>query len=211
MAQYRAKDRFPLHVISPMSFIQALPHAEFNTRYKIPHEEFLIWKYPGMKGISMRKLLAQKVRLWMGRVPAVDTQAKLAVKAGMSASSIHRILHEDTEPELDTAYKLSRAFGISLSEFLSEQPGQGTLLDSNRYAALPESEKEKIRAFAEFVLASQSASHDSDTTLSMSIAPSTEQAQLVEHVAQRNQTSESLRIHADSSQNRKKRRKLQGH
>lgn len=161
----------------------------------------------------MRKLLAEKVRLWMGRVPAVDTQAKLAVKAGMSASSIHRVLHEDTEPELETAYKLARAFGISLSEFLSDQEGKSaSLLDADRYATLPDSEKAKIQAFAEFVLANHSSTNAISETakeVRTHLGTTAERAQMTERVAQRDHTTEPLRIHAEPSQNRKKGRKLQ--
>lgn len=162
----------------------------------------------------MRRLLAEKVRLWMGKVPAVNTQAKLAVKAGMSPSSVHRILHEDTEPELETAHKLACAFGVSLSEFLSDKNGEATtLLDADRYAALPDSEKAKIRAFAEFVLNSHTTSakrQDSAAAVQENVAPSPGQAQLVEHVAQRNLTSESLRIHVDQPKKPSRKRQPKG-
>jgi transcriptional regulator with XRE-family HTH domain len=112
-----------------------------------------------MKTKSMRKLLAENVRRWMVRVPAVDTQAKLAVRAGMSQSSVHRVLYEDTEPELETAYKLARAIGISVSDLLRDDKGATIApFDLERYAALPDVEKEKIRAFAEFVMASHESS-----------------------------------------------------
>ena len=68
-----------------------------------------------IKNDAMRKLLADKVRLWMARVPEAGTQAKLAVRAKMSQSSIHRILMLGTEPELATAYKMASAFGITVS------------------------------------------------------------------------------------------------
>lgn len=163
----------------------------------------------------MRKLLAENVRLWMARVPAVDTQAKLAVRAGMSQSSVHRILHEDTEPELETAYKLACAIGISVSDLLRENERTTVApFDLERYAALPDVEKEKIRAFAEFVLTSHESSRTqqpSQQQFTETIQPDTEQSRLVKHVAQRDLTTDTLTTHVQPSQNRKNIRKTKGH
>ncbi|MGF7130504.1 DNA-binding XRE family transcriptional regulator [Paraburkholderia sp. EB58] len=168
-----------------------------------------------MKNKSMRKLLAENVRRWMARVPAVDTQAKLAAHAGMSQSSVHRVLHEDTEPELETAYKLACAIGISVSDLLREDDGTTVApFDLERYAALPDMEKEKIRAFAEFVLTSHESarSHQpSSEQFTETIRPDPEQSRLVKHVAQRNLTTDTLTTHVQPSQNRKNTRKTKGH
>ncbi len=151
------------------------------------------------KDFSMRKLLADKVRLWMGRVPAADTQAKLAERAKMSQSSIHRVLNLGTEPELSTAYKLASAFGISIAQLLDDEDGREGIsalpIDPKRFAGLPASEKEKIRAFAEFVMATYEASKDSAgrlTTVSETIPATCDEQTLVKGVAQRDLTTDTL-------------------
>ncbi|MGN7985160.1 helix-turn-helix domain-containing protein [Burkholderia sp. 22313] len=168
------------------------------------------------KDISMRKLLADKVRLWMGRVPAADTQAKLATRAKMSQSSIHRVLHLDTEPELATAYKLASAFGISIAQLLGEDDCEGasTLpVDPQRFARLPASEKQKIQAFAEFVMATYESSTggaDELKSMSESIPATDDERSLVERVAQRDLTTDTLSEHETNSQPARKRGKIRG-
>lgn len=168
------------------------------------------------KDLSMRKFLADKVRLWMGRVPAADTQAKLAARAKMSQSSIHRVLHQDTEPELTTAYKLASAFGISIAQLLDDSDAEGIAafpVDPKRFARLPPSEKEKIRAFAEFVVAAYEASTgsaDELKSLSETIPAKDDERSLVERVAQRDLTTDTLSEHETNSQPARKRRKIRG-
>ncbi|APZ19431.1 hypothetical protein SY87_16155 [Burkholderia pseudomallei] len=171
---------------------------------------------PMSKDLSMRKFLADKVRLWMGRVPAADTQAKLAARAKMSQSSIHRVLHQDTEPELTTAYKLASAFGISIAQLLDDSDAEGIAalpVDPKRFARLPASEKEKIRAFAEFVVAAYEASTggaDELKSLSETIPAKDDERSLVERVAQRDLTTDTLSEHETNSQPARKRRKIRG-
>lgn len=152
------------------------------------------------KDQSMRKLLADKVRLWMTRVPAADTQAKLSAKAGMSQSSVHRVLNLDTEPELITAYKLARAFGVTVAQLLSEddQASGSTPFDLERYARLPDGEKEKIKAFANFVFATHEMGLEGGqepAILSETIAATNDERALVSRVAQRNLNTDTLSEH----------------
>ncbi|MFL9899039.1 helix-turn-helix transcriptional regulator [Paraburkholderia fungorum] len=168
------------------------------------------------KDTSMRKLLADKVRLWMTRVPAADTQAKLAVRAGMSQSSVHRVLFMDTEPELATAHKLAAAFGITVSELLADDEVEAPIgalpFDVTRYSALPPGEREKIKAFAEFVIATHEASSQPATTLntlSTTIEATPEEQALVGRVAQRNLTTDTLSEYETSKDHHKKATKKQ--
>ncbi|MBR7961403.1 helix-turn-helix transcriptional regulator [Burkholderia vietnamiensis] len=168
------------------------------------------------KDISMRKLLADRVRLWMGRVPAADTQAKLATRAKMSQSSIHRVLNLGTEPELATAYKLASAFGISIAQLLEEddQGGTGTLpIDPKRFARLPVSERAKIQAFAEFVMATYETSTGvagEPEAVSETIPASADERALVERVAQRDLTTDTLSEHETNNQTARKPGKIRG-
>lgn len=163
------------------------------------------------KDTSMRKLLADKVRLWMTRVPEADTQAKLAVRAKMSQSSVHRVLFMDTEPELATVHKLAAAFGIGVSELLADEDAEAASgampFDVKAYAALPHAEREKIRAFAEFVMATHAASQQAGApleTVSATIEATPEERDLVGRVAQRNLTTDTLSAHETSKDQHQK-------
>jgi transcriptional regulator with XRE-family HTH domain len=147
---------------------------------------------------SMRALLAERTRVWMARVPEAGTQAKLSARAGMSQSSIHRVLFQTTEPELDTAFKLASAFGITVSELLSEEDmpaGVALPFDIDRYRALPESEKEKIKAFAEFVMATHEVGDRPPSIVAETIHATPEEKALTRRVAQRNLTTDTLSTH----------------
>jgi len=163
------------------------------------------------KDSSMRKLLADKVRLWMTRVPEADTQAKLAVRAKMSQSSVHRVLFMDTEPELATVHKLAGAFGITVSQLLADEAiaaaPSSMPFDAVRYARLPHAEQEKIKAFAEFVIATHEASTRTAgalETVSLKIGATPDEQALVGRVAQRNLTTDTLSEHETTKDFHKK-------
>lgn len=107
---------------------------------------------------SIRELLALNVKQLMKLIPEASTQAKLAVRAGMSQSSIHRIVNAATEPELTTLENLAKAFGVPIGRLLAEE-GDDLLPPGavDAYRNLPSEDKEKIKAFIEFVLASRQA------------------------------------------------------
>lgn len=158
------------------------------------------------KAKSMRALLAERTRVWMARVPEAETQAKLSARAGMSQSSIHRVLFQDTEPELDTAFKLASAFGITVSELLAEDDtlvGSKLPFDIARYQRLPDAEKEKIRAFAEFVMATHEASN-TPKTISATINATSDEKALALRVAQRNLTTDTLSTHETNQHQKQK-------
>ena len=155
---------------------------------------------------SMRALLAEKTRSWMARVPEAGTQAKLSARAGMSQSSIHRVLFQDTEPELDTAYKLASAFGITVSKLLADDESidQAQLpFDMDRYQKLPEAEKEKIKAFAEFVMATNEVGKRQALTVSDTLVATSDEKALALRVAQRTITTDTLSTHETKQQKRK--------
>ncbi|WP_213778859.1 helix-turn-helix transcriptional regulator [Caballeronia sp. dw_276] len=152
---------------------------------------------------SMRALLAERTRTWMSRVPEAGTQAKLSARAGMSQSSIHRVLFQDTEPELDTAFKLASAFGITVAELLAEDgvdTDQRLPFDVERYQALPETEKEKIKAFAEFVIATHETSAKTPSIVSETIHATPSEMALARRVAQRNLTTDTLSTHENQQE-----------
>lgn len=149
----------------------------------------------------MRTVLAEKARLWMSRVPDASTQAKLAAKSGMSQSSIHRVVMETTEPLLETAHKLSRAFGVSLARFLDEddQEDIGLPFDMADYARLPVEGKQQIKEFAEFVIAKHRLANEHLLAHEARVAGTDDDAAIVGDVARRNLTTNALSRHESNT------------
>lgn len=149
----------------------------------------------------MRTVLAEKARLWMSRVPEANTQAKLAARSGMSQSSIHRVVMETTEPLLETAHKLSRAFGVSLARFLDDEDREdvGLPFDMADYARLPAEGKQQIKEFAEFVMAKHRLANEHLPTHEANIAATDDDAAIVSKVARRNLTTNASSQHESNT------------
>lgn len=165
----------------------------------IPHREFRTWNDPHMK-TPLKRILAQNVRRLMKGVPEVSTQAKLAVRARMSQSSIHRILNEDTEPEIETVGKLADAIGVPIGVLLTEFAEDGAdmqfPISYEKYSALPTSEKEKIKSFIEFIVASHDAAkRGALSTHTERIEPSETHREAAQKLAQRKPSDQTLTSH----------------
>ncbi len=188
------------------------PHAEASIVEMIPHREFRAWNHCGMK-TPLKRVLAKNVKRLMGLVPEVATQAKLAARAHMSQSSVHRILNEDTEPEIETVQKLANAIGVSIAALLTEDQGEElTPFAHEKYRALPSAEKEKIKAFIDFVIASHEAEKAGvpitfterlePTPPGRVIAQELAQRQISDHTLTSNERKSDLRSPAKKSRNR---------
>jgi transcriptional regulator with XRE-family HTH domain len=159
----------------------------------IPHREFRTWNHCGMK-TPLKRVLAQNVKRLMGLVPEVGTQAKLAARAHMSQSSVHRILNEDTEPEIETVQKLANAIGVSIAALLTENQEEELLpFAHEKYRALPLAEKEKIKAFMDFVIASHEAEKaGAPVTFSERLEPTPSTRAVAQKLAQRQISDHTL-------------------
>lgn len=184
------------------------PHAEASIVEMIPHREFRAWNHYGMK-TPLKRVLAKNVKRLMGLVPEVATQAKLAARAHMSQSSVHRILNEDTEPEIETVQKLANAIGVSVAALLTEgQPDELPPLAQEKYRALPVAEKEKIRAFIDFVIASHEAEKAGvPITFSERMEPTQSSRAIAQELAQRETSDHTLTSHERKTEIRGTRKK----
>ena len=73
-----------------------------------------------MKESEARKALANWLKAKMATTPAVGTQTKLANKAGVSQSTVGRILREEVDTEFVTAMSLISAANGSFDAFITE-------------------------------------------------------------------------------------------
>jgi transcriptional regulator with XRE-family HTH domain len=170
-----------------------------------------MWNHLNMK-TPLKRILAQNVKRLMPLVPEVSTQAKLAVRAHMSQSSVHRILNEQTEPEIETVGKLADAIGVSIGTLLSEGEDEGLPpVLQDRLKKLPPEEREKIRAFIEFVIASHEAQKAGvPTSFTERTTPNEQDRKAAQGLAQRHSSDHTLTSHERTKALRGPRSKSKG-
>lgn len=94
----------------------------------------------------MRHVIAARLRALMAARPDLDTQVKLARRAGLSQSTVARILSADSSATADSLAQLSRAFNTSPASLLTDDPAEIALLASMRSLA-PEA-RQRLLGFA---------------------------------------------------------------
>lgn len=116
----------------------------------------------------LRHIIAARLRALMTARPDLSTQVKLARRAGLSQSTVARILSADSSATADSLAQLSRAFNTSPASLLTDDPAEIALLASMRGLA-PEA-RQRLLGFAAAMSADQHLapshkqfSHDSST------------------------------------------------
>ncbi|VVD76623.1 LexA family transcriptional repressor [Pandoraea eparura] len=103
---------------------------------------------------KLQALLAKNVREQMSLRPHLNTQVKLSTKAGVTQSTVGRILRGEVSPLLSNVEAVADALGVSVTSLLVEPHERDEIqYDREAYARLPESEKEKIQSYIAFVIA----------------------------------------------------------
>lgn len=121
---------------------------------------------------KLQSLLAKNVREQMDLRPSLNTQVKLSSKAGVTQSTVGRILRGEVSPLLSNVEAVAEALGVSVTSLLTESGNRDEIqYDRAAYARLPESEKEKIQSYIAFVIATNQGQSFSEVT-----PPSPEQA-----------------------------------
>lgn len=139
------------------------------------------WHYQAMTPSSdqnmsrLQAVLASNLQRHMDAKPHVGTQQKLAARAGVSQSTVGRLLRGEVSPLLGHVESLAEALGTTVMDLLSE-PGAADSIQYDRaaYAALPEQEKKKIETFIEFVIATNRGMNFTEVT-----APPAHQAEAI--------------------------------
>ena len=83
-----------------------------------------------MNPTHLRQVIAARIRALMAQRPDLDTQVKLARRAGLSQSTVARILSADSSATADSLAQLSHAFGTSAASLLLDDPAEIDLLAS---------------------------------------------------------------------------------
>lgn len=89
----------------------------------------------------------------MAARPDLDTQVKLARRAGLSQSTVARILSGDSSATADSLAQLARAFGTSPASLLTEDPTELALLGD--VPALKPEARQRLLGFVAGLLADQ--------------------------------------------------------
>ncbi|MDR3386908.1 MAG: helix-turn-helix transcriptional regulator [Rudaea sp.] len=171
-----------------------------------------------MKTRPVREILAENVRRLMRERPALDTQPKLAAKAGMSQSSINRLLSGQTDALLVSVLDLAKAFGVSVNELIEEpQATRNDVIayDREHYAQLSEENKAKIATFIEFVIATSHTQPKSGSPAALnineSIPPSPERRARVRDASQSSISRDALSTNENQDHTKGRGRRTSGH
>lgn len=179
----------------------------------IPQWISVFGKIAVMTKRPIREILADNVRRLMRERPALDTQPKLAAKAGMSQSSINRLLAGQTDALLVSVLDLAKALGVSVNDLIEEQAAPRTesiVYDRERYANLPAEEKAKIATFIEFVIATHASKtvKSSDVlNIKESIKPTPERSARVQDASQKRLSRDALNTNENENHTTKRRRR----
>ncbi len=79
---------------------------------------------------QLRQVIADRLRTLMGARPDLDTQVKLAKRAGLSQSTVARILSADSSATSDSLAQLASAFSTSPASLLIDDPAEIALLQA---------------------------------------------------------------------------------
>ena len=102
---------------------------------------------------DVRELVAHNIKQWMRNSQELSSQQRLADACGVSQPTINRILRNEVSANVAHLEAIATAFGRKAYELLIPQDGRATIrYDHERFALLPQGEKEKIESFIDFVV-----------------------------------------------------------
>lgn len=113
---------------------------------------------PGMTTSDTKQILATNMRRLMDASASLDTQVKLAARAGVAQSTVGRLLRGEVYAQLAQVEAIAGAFGITVGELLTDSSlasETGPTYDKAAFAKLPAGEKAQISAFIAFVIQRQ--------------------------------------------------------
>ncbi|MEM5449871.1 helix-turn-helix domain-containing protein [Paraburkholderia guartelaensis] len=128
-----------------------------------PQQDNHIWQYGCMKAKRANEVLAANIRRLLETHPILNTQAALAKRAGIAQSSIARVISAAVHPQLDVIESIAAAFKVSIADLLTEgdaSPSHG--LELEKFAELPEEDKEKAASYVRYLIAENSKKHGGD-------------------------------------------------
>lgn len=98
-------------------------------------------------------IAAHNLERWMRESESLTSQGKLERASGISQNTVSRMLNNEVSVSISTLESVASAFGRHGYELLIHPQDQSSIkYDRSRYALLPQSEKDKIESYIEFVL-----------------------------------------------------------
>lgn len=98
-------------------------------------------------------VVASNLERWMKVSRTLNTQARLSEKSGVSQATINRLLTGEAGISIKNLSLITTAFGRQTYEILiPDNDSRNIPYDRAAYAALPQSEKDSIMSFIEFVI-----------------------------------------------------------
>lgn len=114
--------------------------------------------------MSIRHVLAARIRELMDSRVTLDTQTKLANKSGVGQSTIQRILAAEASATIDTVEVIAQAFGVPPVTLLSNSAKDEKLF--SLWCQLNETDRARMLSFAQVAIESQR--HDAEIEFSRS-------------------------------------------
>ncbi|MFM0646888.1 helix-turn-helix transcriptional regulator [Paraburkholderia bryophila] len=137
----------------------------------------------------------------MSRNPAVDTQTKLANRAGISQSSVARVLAGNVDTQIGIVAALATAIGVDPGRLFDDPDATPQLqIDRERFANLPATERAKIQSYIDFVMAQPELTNNDTLSISQKLTQTKEQKDRSRRTAQRPISKESLSINENQDQ-----------
>ncbi|KML53857.1 metal-dependent hydrolase [Burkholderia cepacia] len=157
-----------------------------------------------MNKTPAREILALKLKQLMDAHPTLNTQGRLAARAGLAQRTVGRMRNNEADPQLGHVEAVADALGVSLVSLISDEPasGNGLQYDTTAVAQLSGEDRKKIESYIEFVLSASGAARTAGqetVNISETMPASKAQSVSVRRAAQRPLSDKTLSINEDQS------------
>ena len=112
--------------VKPHSVVSMNDNFEVGTSSRIKGQQELL------NALKQREIIAERLRALMRSRPDLDTQVKLARRAGVSQSTVGRTLSCETSPSADSLLDIARALGTTPAALLLEDDLEVKILEGIR-------------------------------------------------------------------------------
>lgn len=98
------------------------------------------------------EIVAWTLQSWMNENKKFNTEARVAAAAGVSQSTVHRILARDVSPSVAVLVSIASVFGRRVYELMLPVPVRQLLpYGHDAYMNLTQENKDKIKSFMDFI------------------------------------------------------------
>lgn len=108
--------------------------------------------------MKLRQVLAQRLRDLMDTTPGLETQMQVSARAGISQTTVSRILKSQVAATLDNVEAIATAYGLSPSALLSTQT-------TAKLPVISEADRRTMHRIAAYLAISEGGTVSARTTL----------------------------------------------